>query len=254
MKDISISQINLSQKEHFYTGESCEIYRDNSYIYKIFDDATHPFIIDKIARQKALEKYDRCLDSHFILPKKFILDKDGIHTGYIKKNYRRTTTLYDYGENVIADIRLLNYVMLQLSSLLRKLHYYNIVLGDFHFNNVLINRKNKLYLIDFDNIKIDELESFTISRVLSIFLKTFNIKYEDVVISKDTDNLSCLLSLLNLYFGDEFLSFDNENVFYVIKRIPILQEIIGILEEIIKYKSISNVPYVDELLPKRKRP
>lgn len=253
MKDIPVERIQLDAKEHFYSGESCEMYRDRSHVYKIFDDSIHPFTKDKIARIGALQKYKKDLDRHCVIPQRFILDKEGIRFGYITKNHRNTSTLFDTA-NVSADFDTFRHIMIQLSQILRSLHQNEIILGDFHFDNVLISNKNKVFLVDFDNIKIDDIESFTISRVLGIFLGFYDMSYYDIKISKDTDNLSCLLSILVLFLGDDYLAFDKTKVDYLVKRIPILQEILKILNCVVRTKTITNIPYVDEIMSKRKRP
>ena len=254
MKKIQIDKLHLDKKEHFYTGESCEIYRDFTNIYKVFDDSNHEFTKDKIKRQLALQKYKSILDGHIILPHAFILDKNDSITGYIEKNLIRTTSLYDYKINTQKDVDILYYILGQINYLLRELHDLNIYLGDFHFDNILINKRNKAFLVDFDNIKIDDLESFTISRLLSIFLAYYNISYDSIKIGKDSDNLSLLLSIMFLFLGDNYLDLDNEKNNYFLFRIPLLYEIVEILKYVVKYKEICSIPYCDEICTKIKRP
>lgn len=254
MKKVQIEKLCLEKKDHFYSGESCEIYRDFTNIYKIFDDGTHIFTKDKIKRHLALQKYRTILDKHIILPHTFIINKNDCIVGYIEKNLVHSTPLYDFRLDTKKDVDKLYYILGQINTLLKQLHHFNIYLGDFHFDNVLINKRNKAFLVDFDNIKIDNLEAFTISRLLSIFLTYYNIKYDDIQIGKDSDNLSFLLSIMFLFFGDNYLNIDETQKKYLTLRVPLLLEIIEILKYVVKSKQISNIPYCDEICAKIKRP
>ncbi len=254
LKTISIDKINLDKKTHFYTGESCEMYKDYSSVYKIFDDPDHPWTIEKINRQLALQAYAKELDNHILLPRRFILSKEDKYSGYITRNIRSANTLFNYDVGKGNNLNTLYHLLYQLCTLLRSLHSRDIILGDFHFENVLVSRRNKVYLIDFDNISIDNFESYTISMVLNIFLKMYNFDYEKLVINEDLDRLSCLLSIMALFFQDDFLNIESERVDYMIKRIPLLREIVNVLDYVVRYKNINNIPYVDEIIGKRKRP
>ena len=254
MKCLLLDDIDIDKKEHFYSGESCELYRDIKYVYKIYDDALHPWTVDKIKKVGLVKDLKIELGPHFVLPQKFIINKDNVYTGYLTKNMTRCHNLSSYQVNNSNDIKRLCLILKELDILIRKAHQLGIVFGDLHFDNVLVNHKNKPFLIDFDSIKIAFMNSYTISRLLSSFLKNNNLNINGICIGINTDNLSILLSILYMFVGDDLFNLDKVSDDKLVMSIPFLQEIVDILKEVNKRKEIPSIPYVSELSLIKKRP
>lgn len=173
-----IDKKELDIKELIYDTINTQIfnvtYNNKKYILKNKND--------KIYSNKKIKLLSNINDKNIITPK-YIVKENNKTVGYLS-NYIKGETIahsnLDYNDKI--------YYLKKTKEIIEKLHYkYNIIHGDLHGGNIIINNKN-VFLIDFDNCNINEyyikkkycleqvekyIDNFGINYNLDIF--TFNI-------------------------------------------------------------------------------
>lgn len=167
--------INLSNKElekikKNKLGDGSE---SDTYIYevngekkviKIFKNSS--CTENKIKKIKLMN--DRLRKCDFVVTADYIIKNEGNIIGYCMKKIDGT------------DFEFLNYKMRDiietlkdLSNKIKQLHKLNIICADFH-RNFIIDKNNKIFLIDYDNFSIDNFPVDIKNFYLHTYLKSIN--------------------------------------------------------------------------------
>lgn len=252
MKTIQKDSIDLINLKHIYSSESAETYRDDEYVYKIFDDPEHPFTKDHAKKARLMHQYRFVLDKHIILPREMIVC-EGLDAGYTTRYINNNQVLANYEVHNIEQLKMLYSYLYDLCHLLKVLHSHGIVVGDYHFHNVLV-KNNQVYMIDFDNVRLRNMCAYTPSFMLQAFAKMYEIPLGYENINEDSDRLSLLLSTLQLFLGDKTLFLSGNFVEEMKERYILVNNIIAELARIIKRREIIDIPLPSDLVTLKKKP
>lgn len=241
METLDIRDINFNKLEMLdvLSSESL-LYFDDKLLYKLYDNLID--VENKDRKLILLNSDSRELAA--IIP--HILIKNKLLTyGCAMKKIDDAAALVEYKKD---DIFML--LLYEVSLSLKKIHDdpRKIVVGDLHFNNILIDKDERHHFIDFDSCKIDDIPQDRLPSNLMRYVR--NRCNFDFVVCSDTDRLCMILSLINSIFGSNIdglsmneydkkaeqiytlknmreLVFDIKNNSYGIPSVPYLHEIIS---------------------------
>lgn len=175
MKQIFESEL-LKFEESLRVGSCADIfkcyYNGNIYAYKKFhvpDD-----LLNNLHRIKNLSQLKI---NGSLLPIYLVSDKDNL-TAYLTK-WGSDASLDQIIDNVKYDIKL--EILKNLKNNLLELHNHNIIHGDIHFGNVLVDiNNNSTHIIDFDNCAYDnfKINNNICSLVAQTYIKKYGINKE----------------------------------------------------------------------------
>ena len=194
MEVLDIRDIDFGKLEYLdvFSSEG-SLYYDDKLFYKMYDNLEN---IDN-KEKKLLLLNDGINNFDAIVP--HILIKNKLSTyGCAMDRVHEATSLIKYNK---TDIFMLLLCGVSLS--LEKIHGdpRKIVVGDLHFNNILIDNNRKHYFIDFDSCKIDGIAQDRLSTNLMQYVRNRgNFKFD---VDSRSDKLCMVLSLINALFGKE---------------------------------------------------
>lgn len=225
-------------------------------VFKIDDDTVYKYLKHRKTREDKIKKikYLKNIDLE-----KFVQIKDIVSDGYIEIGYTmklvKTNSFINVKKALNDEISLnekIEYIK-DIENTIKEAHNKGIVLVDMFYHNFLINENNKVIGIDIDNFQIN---GFKNNFKPVYFLKYYNNKINNDVITKDLDIVSNVLFMLHKI---SMPSFDMGRVNnYVqgdkiieeyIKKLNISKELCELLTEIVS--DSENKPYlgnyIDEL-------
>ncbi len=252
MKEIDIGEIDLINLKKIYESEDAKTYRDDDTVYKIFNEPERSISRDHARKARVINKYRKRLDKHIILPRAMIV-YPGCDTGYTSKLIKNSFPLYDFELNSPAAIRQFYSYLYEVCRLLKNLHRNGIVVSDFHFHNVLY-RKKEVFMVDFDNAKVDCLEGYATSYLFGSFVDLYRLPFDFETISEETDRLSLLLSTLQMFCKERTIFLTDERYADLCNKYTLVNNIIAELKRIIRQREIRNVPLPTDLMQLKKRP
>lgn len=197
-----IRDIDFNKLELFNCVNATEssLYFDDELFYKLYNG----FLLTKTKKRKILLLNQGVQLSDVIIPNILINNMDvlcGCAMTYIKD----AETLIKYRNN---DIFML--LLYAISISLKNIHIdpRNIVVGDLHFNNILIDKNGYHYFIDFDSCMIDGIPQDRLPTCLVEYVNNRGKFRFDV--DTRTDKLCMFLSTINALFGKkiDILSID----------------------------------------------
>ena len=146
----------LSHDKLWYSGETSKIYKNENLLYKIYlkNEPNRRAVLDKLISTTTIRDIG-------ILPIQKIrtdLGKYGAVTRFMPK----TLTFYQYSKKDYDIDEIIN-IFIMLSDSLKRINKENIKFSDLHHNNILIDRDNKPWYIDFDDAVVDDYSSNHIS-------------------------------------------------------------------------------------------
>ena len=252
VKSIEKDSIDIINLKHIYSSESAETYRDDDTVYKFFDDITHPFTLDHAKKARAMNHYRFVLDKRIILPNAMIRC-EGLDAGYTTRYVSNSRILASYEVHNYDDLRHFYHYLYDVCHLLKNLHKHGIVVGDFHFHNVLLQNE-QIYMIDFDNVRIGNMLAYTPSFLLQAFTQLYEMPLKAESINEETDRLSLLLSTLQIFLGDQTIFLSGKNVEEMRERYVLVNNIMAELSRVIKKREIVDIPLPSDLVVLKKRP
>ena len=173
---------------------------NNGGIIYYYDDTTLYKIIDKYFFRDDVERNIDFQIKNYIPNTAKIYDKifiDDEFVGYSMEYIKDTITL----KNAIylsVDFDVIVRVTKDIYRTIKYLHYHNILLGDIHMDNFLIDTKGNGYVIDLDYMTFFG-DYFKFHQFYCVKLNHYSNKIN--VPSKNTDNIKVMIGCLSLLLG-----------------------------------------------------
>lgn len=236
LKDVNLSSMNLSMIQ----GTKSSVYINGNECYKILNGL---YIGEKRQLLKKFYDMDGIKIDDVLFPKELIID-DGILAGYTMDYFQDSMNLYDYfTKERFVDVNDIFRATKKASLIVRKVHENGIILQDFSFDNILINKNFNVKICDIDGCKYKENESPFISMIMH--------NYYDVIMGKrytldeNFDNQSLLFSMLLAIYHK--MHFSMEDYDTLSDKIKTLKNIRTLVSSLLK-DSNTKVPYLDEII------
>lgn len=236
IRDIDFSKLTIV--DNVFSSES-SLYYDDTLFYKLFDN------LSNISRkkEKLLLLNDGNSIDNVVIPN-ILINNRNILYGCAMNNIIDSLALVKYRNSDIYS-----YLLYNVSVTLKNIHNdpRNIVIGDFHFNNIIIDKNNNHYFIDIDSCKIDRLLQDRTPSSLIRYLK--NRGYFNTDVNTKTDKLCMFLSIINSLFSKDIDSISMEEYDKKSDELLMLRKIREYILEIKNNsKSIPDVPYLCDVV------
>lgn len=241
MELLNFNDINfniLKELDYKNATESTLYYNDKT-IYKIYKN----FIESYRKKNKILLLNDGERISNVIIPDKLILD--GSFTLGCGMKYISDANTFGKYRNNNSFILLLYIISLSL----KKIHTdpRNIVIGDLHFGNIIIDSNLNYYFIDMDSCMIDGLLPERLPNIIVSYAKNRgNFNFD---ISRETDKLCMFLSTIEAIFNKDI---DKLSMYEYDKKAEEINTLKNMKRYFLEIKNatnyIPNIPYFDELI------
>lgn len=241
MVTLDIRDIDFSELEIFNGVNSTEstLFYDEHYFYKLFDNNFDGR--NKEKKLLLLNDGDKIPD--VVIPD-ILIKNNGLMSGCVMERIKDANSLSKY-KNSNVFIMLL-YVV---SQSLKKIHSdpRNIVIGDLHFNNIIIDSNIKHHFIDIDSCMIDGISADRLPISLKHYiLNRGNFKFD---VSKNTDKLCLILAMISALFGKSIDSLCMDEYDDKAEQVYTLKNMRNIFVELKNNNNcIVNVPYLHELI------
>lgn len=271
MEDIKLSKTEISSLEklpinctnsegifYFYDTEN------GKKLIKIIRDFYNRYTQIGLKNIKILKEYNEILSvafPEFVLPEALVYIEEKLR-GYIMQ-YITGITLSDYLKKSDIPLEKKLTILKDIGKILEKIFSfnkipYNIILGDFHENNIIINNENKVKIIDLNGICLNpkDIPNCKYLNMAVNELRYKKTKYEvnilgEVTPNKDTDIFCYGMMIMNFISQSEF----GKLPYYKIKRYLNYLKTIGFPTEFINcieklYSSDKNVnpyPYIESI-------
>lgn len=212
---------------------------DNELFYKLFHSMTDEK--SKTIEKKFIE-LEKLNIEYISNALKLIYDNDNMIVGYVQK-YISGDTLYKtiYKNGIYNEMK----TLLELSKRLEYLHNNDIVVGDLHFNNIMINNNKEPIFIDAESYQIKGIESFETSILLNNYYVQKRIKLEK---NKNSDIISFYLSFFERVFKRDILCTKLESYNSYLSN-PYMKDLYNIFFELNKRSGrIPDIPYLHKVL------
>lgn len=245
MQNIDIRQLSskgIIDLEPYVHSES-DIYTDYKVVYKIFKNMSREELNTKRKKVELLSTLEGIKE--LVLPKKKLLSNNRF-VGY-SMDYINADTLFKCQHRM--DINDYLNLVSKISTTMKRIHERQIILGDVSPFNILVNN-GVYYFVDLDSCMVKNMSPERVSYYLSDYC-AFTNKY--VRCNKNFDRLSFLLYFINYLFG---LNLEDLPMYEFDKKSETLEFLKNIRNIVISLKTKkvnTQVPYLDEVLIKRKQ-
>ena len=241
MKMLDIRDIDFEKLKIVNNVISSEssLYYDDELFYKLFDN----FSDVSRKRDKLLLLNDGDNIPNVVIPNILINNGDILY-GCAMENIVDSSTIVKYRNTDIYS-----YLLYNVSVSLKNIHNdpRNIVIGDFHFNNIIIDKNYNHYFIDIDSCKIDGILQDRTPNSLVRYLK--NRGYFNTDVCVNTDKLCMFLSIINSLFGKDIDSISMEEYDKKGEELFLLREIRSYILEIKNNSNYSlDIPYLCDVI------
>lgn len=243
MEILDVRDINFDELQMLDGVCSSEstLYFYDKFLYKFYDNLSHATLERK--KKKLFLLNDGEVISDVVIPNVLIKNGDLIY-GCVMEYIKKSKPLIQYKNSNVFIL------LLYVSSLsLKKIHSdpRNIVVGDLHLNNILIDDEGKHYFVDFDSCKVDGISQDNLPYSLMRYAcDRDNIEFEASIA---TDKLCMLLSTVNALLGKNIDSF---SMCEYDKKAERIQTLKNMREVVLAVKNngsgIPDVPYLDEVI------
>ena len=235
VRDIDFAKLEILD---ILSSEGSLYFNDNLF-YKFYDNLTNLELKEK----KLILLNDDYHRLNAIIPHILIKNKQ-LLSGCAMKYVKDASSLIEYKEND-------NYIELlyDVSLSLIKIHNdpRNIVIGDLHFNNIIVDKNKKHYFIDFDSCMIDNIPQNRLPNSLLSYAKSRGYFAFDV--SCNTDRFCMILSFIHSLFDKSIDSLSLYDYDEKAEQIHTLKNLREYVIEIRKaYNNIPDVPYLHEVI------
>lgn len=248
MEKLEFNKLDLNKLQEL-EGVLCsnKLYIDNEYLYKIFNlEIVDEDQVDEIKRKISL--FDSINLDFLVTPEKCFYDGDTLKC-VASKFIKNSETINDLAIRKGVSYALDN--IIDASKKLRKLHYCgkNIVVGDMHFDNIIVDDKNKVYFIDVEGYGIEDFKPTFIPNVTSSFYDWMNYRQKR---DMNMDRVSFLLSLFGVVFEKNIMSIGEYTYDEKSEQLTFLKDLKEVFEDLkYIYHTVPDMPYLYELLPKK---
>lgn len=236
IRDIDFSKLEILNS--IRTSEST-LYYDDELFYKFYDN----LLMASRKTRKLLLLNEGDVIPDVVIPNILIKNRR-LNYGCAMNNIKNVSGLikYKYSDEFI-------FLVNNVSCSLEKIHSYprNIVVGDLHFNNILVDMKGKHYFVNFDSCMIDGIPQDRLPKNLMCYVyNRGNFKFK---VSNETDKLCMFLSVLGALFGKNI---DDLTMNEYDKRAEQLATLKNMRNYVMEIKNNSNIipvlPYLHELI------
>lgn len=248
MEILDIRDIDFSKLEmlDIFSSEST-LYFYDKLIYKLYDDLPLDTLKRKREKMYLLNQGENNFDA--VIPSILIQNRDLMY-GCAMEYIKNSKSLIKYKKSEMFIL-----LLYAVSLSLKKIHSdpRNIVVGDLHFNNILIDEKWHHHFVDFDSVMIDGIKEDRLPRNLMDYVSNRgNFKYE---VSPKTDKLCMFLSILNALFGKDIDSISMNEYDEKAETLYTLKNMRNLVLDVKNNSSgILEVPYLSELISIRDFP
>ena len=189
-----------------------------------------------------------------IWPKdKIVLSKKHI---FLHTEYQTVGNTMEYIDNAIPFYRLKEYnedeqvyinMCINISKTLKEVHEAGILLPDFNFSNVLVDKNLEYYFSGFDSASLDGSIS-SISSLSAYYLRKKGLLIPDKAI-KEYDKISLIMQFAGILLEDNILSIREYNYDKKMEEHDVLKDIKEVVFDIKSSDGIiKNVPYLHEII------
>ena len=246
MEKIELNQISLEKLRKISGKKNLEsnIYHDGSIAYKIFKNMSKEALDIKERKIELLDAGDPLPKT--VMPISKIVSGD-LFSGYSLKYIKDTRTLYVLYTKT-KDINLFFQILSIVSETVEKIHQdpRNIIIGDLHLDNILVDNDFNPYFIDIDSCQIDRIPNETIPSSLGVYRYNRALDWLDA--TKSQDRLCLVLCSLGLIFKKHIDFVSLREYDKKAEEIETLRNMRELVLEIKKSKGIPNMPYIHELI------
>lgn len=240
-------------------GAESKIYHNGTTAYKIYTN------LNKSEKERRNGVLNRLTEieikqiNNVLWPNdKIVVNKKGIIKDISKKELVGNTM--EYIESTMPfDKKCLNmdldtYVELsiEISKTLKIIHSFGVLLPDFNFSNVLIDKNLTYYFSDLDSASVDGRMDVISSHIL-FYLRKKGILIPDKA-SEDYDRIALILSFTDLLLEGNALSIKEYNYCEKMEQISALRDIKELVFELRNNNEVmKNVPYLHEIVTLSKK-
>lgn len=236
IRDIDFSKLIIL---NYIRSSESTLYCDDELFYKLYDN----LLTASRKTKKLLLLNDGEIVPDAVIPNILIKNKC-INYGCAMNNIKNSSGLIKY-KNSDKFIFLVNNVSISLE----KIHSdpRRIVVGDLHFNNILVDTNGKHYFVDFDSCMVDGIPQDRLPKnFMNYVYNRGNFKFK---VGSDTDKLCMFLSVLGALFGKDI---DDLTMNEYDERAEKLTTLRNMRNYVMEIKNNSNtipeVPYLHELI------
>ncbi len=175
---------------------------------------------------------------------------------FLHTEYQTVGNAMEYIDNAIPFYRLKEYnedeqvyinMCINISKTLKEVHEAGILLPDFNFSNVLVDKNLEYYFSDFDSASLDGSIS-SISSLSAYYLRKKGLLIPDKAI-KEYDKISLIMQFAGILLEDNILSIRKHNYDKKMEEHTILKDIKEVVFDIKSSDGIiKNVPYLHEII------
>ncbi len=220
-------------------NNSNQIYIDNSnkLIYKIFNNTN-------LLKEKKINLLQENLDfNHVTNIESLIKDKQTLKG--IVLDYIPGITLVDYYLNASTDDFLK--LIIQITKELQKIHKSKVLIGDMHFENILITNNN-YYLLDVDSFGIYKFLPENIPLDVYNFCNYMNYRIDK---NQNLDRLGFILNFYRLIFQNNIYNVSEKQYDSYTEKYEFLSQLKEVFLDLkYSYKELPPIPYIHEVLTK----
>ncbi len=255
MKEVNISEINLSKLRHLHPKihSEAEIYTDGKTLYKMYKDKSKKASYE---RDKKLEELGKIKGlKKVVIPKCKIEEKSKNKTilGCTLDYIPSSKTLFES----VSLLTMNNYdeylnLLRRVSYTLKSIHNRpeNIVVGDMSFFNILIDNKKDYHIIDFDGVAIKNIRNTRVPYYVYEFIENKKVIEK---VNRNYDRLTMLLFYLDSIFCKRIFEIKQYEYDRMSEQITNLKEIRGLFRELQrKGRDIPHIPYLYEIIESKR--
>lgn len=175
---------------------------------------------------------------------------------FLHAEYQTVGNAMEYIDNAIPFYRLKEYnedeqvyinMCINISKTLKEVHEAGILLPDFNFSNILVNKNLEYYFSDFDSASLDGTIG-AISSLTAYYLRKKGILIPDKAI-EEYDKISLIIQFAGILLEDNILSIREYNYDKKMEEHTILKDIKEVVFDIKSSDGIiKNVPYLHEII------
>ena len=241
MEIVKYSDLDFSSMKKLSSqGSTSTVYDFDNYCVKMLDKMS---VEDQNQiRLKFLEMDGLEVDG-LLLPKKLIF-KNNTFVGYFMDKFPSSMNLYDYfGQKVLINFKELNDALYKASIILRNAHSNELILQDFSFDNILIDKDGNVKVCDIDGCSYKGYQGAYMSMIIINYYRV--IFKELFTINKELDKQSLLFSMIIFIYGtyvSKMKEYDKLS-----SKSQTLSNIRPIFESLLRDLSVE-IPYLDELI------
>lgn len=170
--------------------------------------------------------------------------------------YQTVGNTMEYIDNAIPFYRLKEYnedeqvyinMCINISKTLKEVHKAGILLPDFNFSNILVDKNLEYYFSDFDSASLDGTIG-AISSLSAYYLRKKGILIPDKAI-EEYDKISLIMQFAGILLEDNILSVKEYNYDKKIEEHDVLKDVKKVIFDIKSSEGIiRNVPYLHEII------